>query len=141
MYNVLFCVIVFLIAGCSDNNVIEEVYQLDYEASGFRRLPTPVVEWTIDEKNLQKLQHILSDKITKEVSIPSYRLQVIGYVANETKLVWFNGFCIWDYDGTSDYWKERYVGIIGSGNCGFEGLYNTDSGEMSDFEWNVTCFD
>ena len=145
MKKLYFCisiVSVIFASSCSTSQVansrIDEVRQLNYLDSEFKRLPIsePIEEWEIGEKVKSQVSNALNQKINDEAS-PGirYRVQAIAYLDSGVRYLWFNGFCSSFYKEVDEYWKEIYVGIIDSGHCSFEGIYLLESDQVAEFTW------
>ena len=79
----------------------------------------------------------LNKKILKSKTLVlSYRLQLLGLKKESREVVFFNGFCLAVYDRAKEYWKRELVGIIGGGKCFFNGVFDIESKEIIEFEWN-----
>ncbi len=133
-------------------NEIDEIHQLDYIESEFRRLPFyhsgelefPVTdpqplfvgEWEVNEKIKQDLSLVIRSEIQKaKILVPRFRVQIIGYSYNNERYIWFNGFCFSFFDDTKHVWKEKYVSFLSRGLCTFEGLYHVKTEKVDRFYW------
>ncbi len=133
-------------------NEIDEIHQLDYIESEFRRLPfyhsdelefpsngsQPlfVGEWKVNEKIKQDLSFAIKSEIQKaKILVPRFRVQIIGYSYNDERYIWFNGFCFSFFGDTKHIWKEKYVSFLSRGLCTFEGLYDVKARKIDRFYW------
>ncbi len=148
MKQLYFCILLISVvftSSCSTSQVanssIDEVRQLNYLDSKFKRLPIsePIEEWDIDEKVKSQITVALNKRIDIEASSGiRYRVQTIAYLDSGVRYIWFNGFCSSFYQEVDEYWKEIYVGIIDSGHCSFEDIYLLESDQVVEFTWGVS---